>query len=155
MNISKIHLGDDGHSFSKTATIRTTEDIVDVTIIYNGARGKLEAFQGMSFTLGHDDARRLSAELVSGLPEKLKFVPPKPAKVSPKRPHGAQEYRGNGNHGLEVVCPDQSNNEWTMTQRLRVPGGWLYKTQRTVGDATARVVSTTFVPVPDAVGYAV
>jgi hypothetical protein len=58
--------------------------------------------------------------------------------VAKKRPHGAQEYKGNGKHVWEdVIIGD--------TVRLRVPGGWLYYT----------VGTTTFVPVPQAVGYAV
>ena len=61
-----------------------------------------------------------------------------------KRPHGAQEYKGNGKHNWERVVGD--------TMRLRVPGGWLYGQYSSRID---RVVQTTFVPVPQAVGYAV
>ena len=67
-------------------------------------------------------------------------VEPKPR----KRPHGAQEYKGNGKHAWETVTAN--------TQRLRVPGGWLYGEY---SDRIHRVVNTTFVPVPQAVGYAV
>lgn len=59
-----------------------------------------------------------------------------------KRPHGAQEYKGNGEHEWEPVTDG--------TERLRVPGGWLYTVSFDDGDAT-----TAFVPVPTAVGYAV
>jgi hypothetical protein len=55
-----------------------------------------------------------------------------------KRPNGAQKYLGNGAHDWE----DVTNH---LTQRLRVPGGWLYRDGSTMS----------FVPVPDAVGYAV
>lgn len=54
-----------------------------------------------------------------------------------KRPHGAQEYRGNGSHNWEPVSGP--------TQRLRVPGGWLY----------AHFGALTFVPVPEIVGYVI
>jgi hypothetical protein len=58
-----------------------------------------------------------------------------------KKPHGSQEYKGNGKHQWEEVTSDGSWN----TQRLRVPGGWLYR----------RGGAMTFVPVPEVVGYAV
>jgi hypothetical protein len=58
-----------------------------------------------------------------------------------KRPHGQQEYRGNGKHEWENVTGRGA------TQRLRVPGRWLY---RQLGDS-----AMTFVPVPTVVGYAV
>jgi hypothetical protein len=56
-----------------------------------------------------------------------------------KRPHGAQEYKGNGNHEWEDVVG--------FTSRLRVPGGWLYR------DGPSETMC--FVPVPEVVGYAV
>jgi hypothetical protein len=61
-----------------------------------------------------------------------------------KRPHGAQEYKGNGKHNWERVTGE--------TMRLRVPGGWLYGEYSRRID---RVVNSTLVPVPQAVGYAV
>lgn len=68
---------------------------------------------------------------------------PKVEKPAKKRPHGAQEYKGNGKHAWENVTGN--------TVRLRVPGGWLYgKTMS--GHVLA---NTTFVPVPQAVGYSV
>lgn len=67
-------------------------------------------------------------------------VEPKPK----KRPHGPQEYKGNGKHKWETVTGE--------TMRLRVPGGWLYGEYSRRID---RVVNSTFVPVPQAVGYAV
>jgi hypothetical protein len=62
------------------------------------------------------------------------------APVTPKkaRPHGPQEYKGNGNHEWERVA--------TNVMRLRVPGGWVYK------DLGAGIV---FVPTPEVVGYAI
>jgi hypothetical protein len=57
-----------------------------------------------------------------------------------KRPHGAQEYKGNGKHAWEYVTK--------QTERLRVPGGWLYRDSANAG-------ATVFVPVPEVVGYAV
>ncbi len=56
---------------------------------------------------------------------------------APSRPHGPQEYKGNGKHDWEDVTND--------TQRLRVPGGWLY------GDEC----DSTFVPMPTCVGYSI
>jgi hypothetical protein len=56
-----------------------------------------------------------------------------------KRPHGPQEYKGNGNHDWEEVTED--------TLRLRVPGGWLYKDRS--------YTCMTFVPVPQTVGYVI
>lgn len=61
-----------------------------------------------------------------------------------KRPHGKQEYRGNGKHEWETVVGN--------TVRLRVPGGWLYS--KTFGGSQVSS-NTTFVPVPEVVGYAV
>jgi hypothetical protein len=68
----------------------------------------------------------------------------KPAPVPRKRPHGAQEYKGNGKHQWETVTAE--------TKRLRVPGGWLYGEYSRRID---RIINSTFVPVPQAVGYAV
>lgn len=64
-------------------------------------------------------------------------VGPFPAKA---RPHGPQEYKGNGKHEWENVTP--------ITFRLRVPGGWLYSQENFDGPRT-----TTFVPMPKVVGY--
>jgi hypothetical protein len=51
------------------------------------------------------------------------------------------EYNGNGNHEWEDVA-GRNGPSYDFTQRLRVPGGWIYK----VGfDTTCRPV---FVPVP-------
>jgi hypothetical protein len=58
-----------------------------------------------------------------------------------KRPHGKQEYKGNGKHEWEDVT--------SGTRRLRVPGGWLYS------HALYGVPAIAFVPVPEVVGYAV
>ena len=59
-----------------------------------------------------------------------------------KRPHGAQEYKGNGEHSWEPV-----GDHMNYTFRLRVPGGWLYR--------YAHEGAMTFVPVPEVVGYKV
>jgi hypothetical protein len=64
------------------------------------------------------------------------------AAPSRARPHGDQEYLGNGEHEWEEVCV--SNNDGT-TWRLRVPGGWIYDTPR----------GSVFVPMPEVVGYAI
>lgn len=60
--------------------------------------------------------------------------------VSNRRPHGPQEYRGNGAHDWERVD--------MQTERLRVPGGWLYKFDDIFSTATM-----VFVPLPPVVGY--
>lgn len=57
-----------------------------------------------------------------------------------KRPHGPQEYKGNGAHGWETVNADGP------TERLRVPGGWLYRDGGGAG-------TMCFVPLPETVGY--
>lgn len=59
-----------------------------------------------------------------------------------RRPHGPQEYKGNGKHMWEMTTD--------FTYRLRVPGGWIYRTYSGNG-----VNSTVFVPMPATVGYAV
>jgi len=59
-----------------------------------------------------------------------------------KRPHGAQEYKGNGEHDWEDVADG--------TERLRVPGGWIYSVAS--DDNTSAAV---LVAVPTVVGYAV
>jgi hypothetical protein len=74
----------------------------------------------------------------------IPYVEPQPEPKPKKRPHGAQEYKGNGKHAWEKVTGE--------TMRLRVPGGWLYGEYSRRID---RVVNSTFVPVPQAVGYAV
>jgi hypothetical protein len=61
---------------------------------------------------------------------------------STKRPHGAQQYLGNENHEWEPVVEG--------TERLRVPGGWLYSVSWEDGGGTM-----TFVPVPNILGYAI
>lgn len=66
-----------------------------------------------------------------------------------RRPHGAQEYKGNGNHKWETASVG-----FVSTMRLRVPGGWLYRYGS--GLSTDGTVSAmVFVPVPDVVGYAI
>lgn len=59
-----------------------------------------------------------------------------------KSPNGAQKYFGNGEHEWEPVVDP-------LTERLRVPGGWLYR------DCSYDNATMVFVPCPDAVGYAV
>jgi hypothetical protein len=71
-----------------------------------------------------------------------------------RRPHGAQEYKGNGNHKWEEVTVDAKGAGHTY--RLRVVGGWLYRTVSAAPIAgSAPSVSVVFVPMPDTVGYAV
>jgi hypothetical protein len=64
------------------------------------------------------------------------------------RPRGPQEYKGNGKHKWEFVTDCDETD--TVTERLRVPGGWLYR-DRTEIETGAGV----FVPVPETVGYVI
>lgn len=83
-----------------------------------------------------------SADGSDGLIEKVK---------SKKSPKGSQAYKGNGKHTFEVVVEHDVNGERggaaRGVYRLRVPGGWLYRSH---GGHTM-----TFVPVPEVVGYKV
>jgi hypothetical protein len=80
-----------------------------------------------------------------------------PSKPTRKSPKGAQAYKGNGKHKWEEVTVSDAGH----TYRLRVPGGWLYRTvsydyeASEVSHQAVTAQSTVFVPVPDAVGYAV
>lgn len=84
------------------------------------------------------DVRKFTLTVVPEVPKPLAGTP-----LVKKRPppHGKQEYKGNGKHAWEAVIGD--------TSRLRVPGGWLYRSFTSTG------VNTAFVPVPQAVGYSV
>lgn len=81
-------------------------------------------------------------DVIAALQKVAGIVPP----ASPKRrPHGPQEYKGAGKHEWERVSPEGSIYESTF--RLRVPGGWLYGLEGSD--------KTTFVPMPDTVGYGI
>ncbi len=69
------------------------------------------------------------------------MLAPHTGKEPKARPHGKQEYKGNGNHEWEHVPAGSGDNVY----RLRVPGGWLYSDSR----------STTFVPLAECIGYAI
>jgi hypothetical protein len=93
-----------------------------------------------SFPSDRQDEVILSQTMAAQL---VAFLAPQPAAPAPAKraaPKGAQQYRGNGNHEWETVTTRSG------TDRLRVPGGWLYRFNNT---------TLAFVPVPDAVGYAV
>lgn len=83
-------------------------------------------------------------DLVSALQKVAGIVPPAAPK---RRPHGPQEYKGNGKHDWEDVV--KGDDDKLSVVRLRVPGGWLYGTN---ADDDG---SMTFVPMPDTVGYGV
>ena len=86
--------------------------------------------------------RKNRALLITPLRELLAELGETPAKAkSTYRPHGPQEYRGNGKHSWERVYDSAME---VPVKRLRVPGGWLYKTE---GHAPV------FVPLPEVVGY--
>ena len=57
--------------------------------------------------------------------------------------HQTQEYRGNGKHQWEGVISDGG----FQLMRLRVPGGWLYRDQKTQ--------TVTLVPMPEVVKHKV
>lgn len=90
------------------------------------------------------NARKFTITVVPEAPKVEEAAKPWPTSKPKKRPHGAQEYKGNGKHNWEKVVGD--------CLRLRVPGGWLYGQY---SNRISRVINTTFVPVPQAVGYAV
>lgn len=64
-----------------------------------------------------------------------------------------QEYRGNGKHNWEIVVIDEID----QTQRLRVPGGWLYSTFfRDIASSQRALLSNmVFVPRPKVVKHKV
>jgi hypothetical protein len=115
---------------------------------------------GGSIRLGEAQAVQLRDELnlrypkaVANAPAPVVQAAPAPAKRA--APKGDQQYRGNGSHKWEVVTEDTKGAG--ATYRLRVPGGFLYRTvsYKRPGSDVVSAQSTTFVPMPDAVGYAV
>ena len=72
-----------------------------------------------------------------------------------------QDYKGNGEHDWEGVTYDESYEAGIMdcTERLRVPGGWLYRHTTSVfnEDKTefSANVTMTFVPMPEVVKHKV
>jgi hypothetical protein len=96
-------------------------------------------------------------QLYNAIGEVMGFDKPAKTRSAPK---GKQEYKGNGKHKWELVSADPKGAGHTY--RLRVPGGWLYRTVSTYpgegfgpGDGDPISVAQSFVPVPDVVGYAV
>ena len=59
----------------------------------------------------------------------------------------SQEYRGNGNHEWEIVIEAKDAAAFDRVERLRVPGGWLYRDDRTM--------TTVLVPMPEVVKHKV
>jgi hypothetical protein len=57
-----------------------------------------------------------------------------------KKEKKPQRYKGNGKHEWEDVC------DFGCTQRLRVPGGWIYRDDMT---------GMAFVPTPSVTGYCI
>jgi len=97
--------------------------------------------------------RATALALYNAIGTEMGFTTPAPAPVAKARPHGAQEYRGNGNHKWEEVSVDAKGAGHTY--RPRVPGGWLYRTVSSDTKGNTDAQSTTFVPMPNTVGYAV
>ena len=90
---------------------------------------------------GHDVGNaffNLSADGAEKLRDALISLFPKGTTAKAEAPKGKQEYKGNGSHDWEAVGD-------SGIRRLRVPGGWLYRAGYTP--------TTTFVPMPDVVGY--
>lgn len=99
-------------------------------------------------------------ELVAAINSEMGFTGYSPAEgvvpvtVNRRRPNGPQAYKGNGKHKWELVTEDPKGAGHTY--RLRVPGGFLYRTvsvDQLVDEPVAQ--STVFVPLPEVVGYAV
>jgi hypothetical protein len=120
-----------GDTLTVTASDEGWEDTTFTLIIDEDARRSMVDLTG-------DGVIRLIGALTRAAEAAGAAIMP-PAKPR-KAPKGPQEYRGNGRHTWEGVGAGK-------TMRLRVPGGWLY---RDGGDA-----SSTFVPMPDVVGYVV
>lgn len=119
---------------NETVYLRAFEDNIglggEVELASNDPSRYMNFYWRFNDTTVHaDDAKALRDALIA--------VYPLEAPKKPKRPHGAQEYKGNGKHDWEPVIGE--------TERLRVPGGWLYQGK----------YDTVFVPVPEAVGYVV
>lgn len=100
-------------------------------------------------TLSRAQAEALTDEIRSyfGIDRYDEACPRTPPRKAPK---GPQVYRGNGKHSMELVYGD--------LHRLRVPGGWLYfdtYVDKDEGKFGSRELcgATTFVPVPEVVGY--
>lgn len=80
----------------------------------------------------------------------------KPRTPAAKRPAAPQTYKGNGHHVWEPVCAETRSSATDNTYRLRVPGGWLYRTSINFLDANehfAWQMNTVFVPMPDIVKH--
>lgn len=90
----------------------------------------------------------LSPEGAKNIAAAINEMYPAPTPAKRKTPKGAQAYKGNGKHCWELVAECDETN--TITERLRVPGGWVYR-DRTSEETGAGV----FVPVPNVVGYVV
>lgn len=56
----------------------------------------------------------------------------------------SQEYRGNGQHTFETVIKDVQG---VLVDRLRVPGGWLYRDRK--------LATMAYVPMPEVVKHKV
>lgn len=69
-----------------------------------------------------------------------------------------QDYKGNGKHKFEEVYlhmrEDTKPTEFDAMQRLRVPGGWLYR-NIVASNTNGTHVMTTFVPMPEVVKHKV
>lgn len=66
----------------------------------------------------------------------------------------SQEYRGNGNHEWEHAQNDAPEDHLSsLVNRLRVPGGWLYRVYSSVGPK--HEISIVFVPMPEVVKHKV
>jgi hypothetical protein len=111
-----------------------------------GDVGVVEELRGepcLPVSVRFDELRKQNCATNSYEHEDLEAFP-----VKKKTPKGPQAYKGNEKHEWEVVACDDILEFGTY--RLRVPGGWLYGTSTVDGMDTV-----TFVPLPEAVGYAV
>jgi hypothetical protein len=123
-----------------TVKCSTYRDVVEFNVFYGDSRHDVDYWVNVNTRDGDCRMACLTETEMLELRDNILKVLPLTAEAPKKKrkaPHGPQEYKGNGKHEWEDVTG--------CTMRLRVPGGWLYS----CGD------SSTFVPVPEAVGYAV
>jgi len=127
--------------YRKEVTVVGFDSHVNLHINYTD--GKVKSF---SCDLTHAAAAALGELLIeaSGLPQPSQ-APPTSTRAKPR---GKQAYKGNGNHEWETVLDEGIDDEGDLydgMERLRVPGGWLYR--------SCGASAMTFVPLTDAIGY--
>jgi hypothetical protein len=119
-----------------------------MNVVFEQSKGDYEGPRFTNTTLSADAAKKMRDMLNRAYPVAVAPTYPATKYEAPKAaPKGNQKYLGNGKHDWQEVAVDGQDT----TERLRVPGGYLYRTVKERADAPAM----TFVPMPDVVGYAV